>query len=74
MPEDCQAFTSTALRVVSSALGWSVSDGTTAVALLDNQSDADLLLGVATTYSARCFIGRGNTRASPDSYIVQYWK
>jgi len=73
-PEDCAPYDKASLKITASADGWSLADSTSQVALLDSQSDADLLITVAEQYSSRCYIGRGNTRPNPLGFIVQYWK
>jgi len=74
--EDCVAYDPASLAVDPDPIadGIVLADRSSRVALLDNLSDAYLLLSVAKQYSARCYIGRGNTRPDPLAYIVQYWK
>jgi hypothetical protein len=72
--EDCQAFNSATLRIGATVDGWTLSDASGQIALLDSQADVDLLLSVAKQYSARCFIGRGNQRPDPLNFVFQYWK
>jgi hypothetical protein len=74
-PEDCVAYSASAVQVVSQgATGWAVMSGGTQLALLDTQFEASLVAGVAAQSSNECFIGRGNTRKNPYSYINEYWK
>jgi hypothetical protein len=74
-PEDCVAYSPGNLRAVNlGATGWAVMDGATQIALLDNQPDVNATLALAQRYSARCFIGRANTRPNPLAYVVGYWK
>jgi hypothetical protein len=42
--------------------------------MLDNHSDADNALALARSYTAHCFIGRGNQRSDRRTYIVAYWR
>lgn len=74
-PEDCIAYSAGNLRAVDlGAAGWAVMDGATQIALLDNQPDVTATLALAQRHSARCFIGRANTRPNPLAYVVGYWK
>jgi hypothetical protein len=74
-PEDCEPYVPSTLAVASAgATGWTLSAGSQQLLLLDSADDANTMLAVAQKYSSRCFIGRGNTRANPSSYILQYWK
>ena len=67
-PEPCHAY------LGLKPLAWAVMDGATQIALLDNQPDVNATLALAQRYSARCFIGRANTRPNPLAYVVGYWK
>jgi len=74
-PEDCTAYSPGSLQVVDlGAQGWAVMDGSTRIALLDDEPDAELTLKLAQQYSSHCFIGRGNTQPSPDAFILEYWQ
>ena len=72
-PEDCQSYNPGTLQVVAQGSdGWSLTDGTNQLLLLDTQSDANTMLGVAQQASMHCFIGRGNMRPDPLGFIAQY--
>lgn len=73
--EDCINYNENTLSIVDlGADGWRLTDGTSAMEILDNADDANDALLLAQAYSEQCFIGRGNTRSNRLSYILQYWK
>lgn len=74
-PEDCVAYAPATLSVSSAgASGWALSASGRQLLLLDTAEDANTMLAVTQRYSNQCFIGRGNTRPNPSTYILQYWK
>jgi hypothetical protein len=74
-PEDCVSYTPNALQVVDQgANGSALMSNGTQLALTDTHFDAVLLATIANQYSNECFVGRGNTRQNPYSYITEYWK
>ncbi len=73
--EDCLPYTPNALRLVNEgAGGWLLTDGTSRMLVLDNESDAQRALTLARSQTAHCFIGRNNGRPNRLNYIVEYWK
>lgn len=74
-PEDCIDYDPNALTIVDiGADGWRLDEnGTHALAVFDNEADAQLGLNVAQQHNRFCFIGRGNTRPDPQQFIYEYW-
>jgi len=74
-PEDCIGYDPDALTVVDlGADGWRLEEnGTHALAVFDNQADAELGLNVAKQHNRFCFVGRGNNRPDPQQFIYEYW-
>lgn len=73
--EDCLSYQRAGLKIVDEgAKGWLLTDGKSAIVLLDDQQDAERALALAKGYSQQCFIGRDNTRANRKDYIVEYWR
>jgi hypothetical protein len=71
---DCIAYNQASLRVEDQGdSGWLLTDGTSAMKILDNQSDAQAALALARRHTWQCFIGRDNNRADRIGYIVEYW-
>ena len=62
-PEDCLPYNPSKLNTVNEgAQGWLLTDSTSRMLMLDNQSDAQKALALAKRHTADCFIGRDNTR------------
>jgi hypothetical protein len=73
--EDCINYNENNLSIVDlGATGWRITDGFSAMLILDNLDDANDALLLTQTFSEQCFIGRGNNRDNRLSYIVEYWK
>jgi hypothetical protein len=54
--------------------GWVLTDGSTNLLTLDNESDAQRALALARRHKSHCFLGRGNTRPNRSDYIIEYWE
>lgn len=66
--EDCLTYNKDGLAIVNQgAGGWLLTDGSSAMIMLDNQTDATAALAVAEFYSFQCFVGR----PQPE---LTYWK
>ena len=61
------------LKVVHDAYGWSLSDDYILLATLATEADAANALALAQRSQSICWIGRGNRRANPSAYIIDYW-
>ena len=73
--QDCISYNTGGLRIENEgANGWLLTDGSSRMAMLDNQDDAQQALTVARRFSQQCFIGRNNTRPNRKDFIVQYWR
>jgi len=73
-PTDCLVYTAQELRISNAGeRGWRLTDRTREVALLDNPADAEKAAALAKRHTARCFIGRNNTRPNRNDYVVGYW-
>jgi hypothetical protein len=73
--EDCIGYNRANLKIVDlGATGWQLTDGASAMLIVDSQKDAQRALALATRYSQQCFIGRDNKRSNRKDYIVEYWK
>jgi C1A family cysteine protease len=53
--------------------GWLLTDGRSAMKLLDNKEDARNALRVARRHNVHGFIGRDNPRRNRRDYIMEYW-
>lgn len=73
-PEDCISYSTATLKIVKESNDWLLTDGSSRMLILDNQSDAEDTLLVAKAFKFQCFIGRNNTRSSRIDFIIQYWK
>lgn len=70
-PEDCVGYNPTTLSLQSHSDGtFTLTDGSSSLNVLDNQSDANNALTIARAFDQQCFVGRGG-RAD---WIMQYWK
>jgi hypothetical protein len=73
--QDCVNYDPAPLRVVSDrSAGWVLTDGSTNLLTLDNESDAQRALALARRHKSHCFLGRGNTRPNRSDYIIEYWE
>ena len=73
--EDCVNYDPAPLRVTSDrSAGWVLTDGSSNLLTLDNESDARQALALARRYKSHCFLGRGNTRPNRSDYIIEYWE
>jgi hypothetical protein len=73
--EDCISYDRSGLRIENEgASGWLLTDGSSRMVTLDNQTDAEQALTVTRMFSRQCFIGRNNTRPNRKDFIVQYWR
>jgi hypothetical protein len=73
--EDCLDYNPNNLQIRNEgATGWLLTDGSSRMLVLDNQTDARNALALAKRHTSHCFIGRGNRRSDRQSYIVEYWK
>jgi len=73
--EDCLTYDPFALTLSDQgAVGWTLTDGTSSMMLLDDLPDAQLAANVAMAHTQHCFVGRGNTRSDRYAYIFEYWK
>jgi len=75
-PEDCVHYDQSTLRIVpEKEIGWSLTVGKegTRMLLLDTEADANDAKALAERHTALCYIGRDNTRANRETYIVEYW-
>jgi len=52
---------------------WKVVEGGHSLLAFTRQVDAQAGLALARAYRKHCFIGRGNTRAEHDRYVMDYW-
>jgi hypothetical protein len=74
-PEDCLPYTPAKLSIVNEgAQGWLLTDSSSRMLMLDDQTDAQKALALAKRYTTHCFIGRDNKRSNRRDYIVEYWK
>lgn len=72
--EDCISYNAGSLAITNEGPGgWLLSDGSSRMVMLDNRTDAELALGVASS-TRQCFIGRNNSRPKRKEYIVSYWR
>jgi hypothetical protein len=72
--EDCLSYDPRTLSIVDEgADGWLLTDGSSRMAMLDNQADAERALALARRHTAHCFIGRGNPRPNRMDYVRDYW-
>lgn len=72
--EDCLPYNPQRLRIVNEgATGWILTDGASAMLMLDNQADAERALALAQRHTSHCFIGRDNTRPDRARYVSHYW-
>jgi hypothetical protein len=73
--EDCISYNPGTLDIRNEgAGGWLLTDGSSRMVTLDNRADAEQALGVASSSTRQCFIGRNNSRPNRRDYIVQYWR
>lgn len=73
--QDCLSYNPAALEIVDlGEPGWRLTDGSSAMLVLDNEADAREALSLASQHSEHCFIGRNNSRSNRSSYILEYWK
>ena len=73
--DDCISYDPTNLTVENlGADGWRLNSGSSAMVLLDNESDANKMKELAGHYTKQCFIGRDNARSDRYRYIIDYWK
>jgi hypothetical protein len=56
------------------ANGWLLTDGSSRMAMFDNETDANYGLQLAQAHTQHCFIGRGNSRPERGAYIFEYWQ
>ena len=71
---DCQPYNpATVTSLSAGADGSEITDGTTIVAFLDTQLDANALLAVVRQHSSRCYIGRAHS-SNPSNTVITYWK
>jgi hypothetical protein len=74
-PEDCLPYSPAKLSIVNEgAQGWLLTDSSSRMLLLDDQTDAQKALALAKRHTTHCFIGRDNKRSNRRDYIVEYWK
>lgn len=72
---DCVAYDPAAMRVVEQkGTGWVVTDGSTALLALDNESDARRALALVRHHTGHCVLGRASTRPNKSDYVVEYWQ
>lgn len=72
---DCVNYDPAPLKIASDrSAGWVLTDGSTNLLTLDNESDARQALALARRYKSHCFLGRGNTRPNRSDYIIEYWE
>jgi len=73
--QDCVAYEPGPLRIIQDkAAGWTVSDGSSNLLTLDNESDARKALALAARHKSHCFLGRANTRPNRSDYVIEYWE
>jgi serine/threonine protein kinase len=73
--DDCVAYEPGPLRIERDrTAGWTVTDGSTSLLTLDNESDARKALALAARHKSHCFLGRGNTRPNRSDYVIEYWE
>ena len=71
----CVAYDAASLRVADAkSAGWVVTDGSTNLLLLDNETDARRALALAKRHKAHCFLGRENGRPNRSDYVIEYWE
>jgi hypothetical protein len=71
--KDCLPYTPANLKIVKEPNDWLLTDGSSRMLILDNQSDANNALALARQYASHCFIGRNNTRPNRKDFIVEFW-
>ena len=72
---DCISYKPEDLQIVDEgANGWLLTDLRSQKQYLDNKQDAQNALIVGRRYTQHCYIGRGNKRLDPTTYIVEYWE
>jgi hypothetical protein len=72
---DCVAYEPAALRIADrKAAGQVVTDGSTDLLVLDNETDARRALALAKRHKAHCFLGRQNTRPNKSDFVIEYWE
>jgi hypothetical protein len=76
---DCLKYNPTAVRYEPFGTGFRLIEDLgngqgSAMALLDNEQDAQDAVAIAKRYTQQCFIGRDNQRSDREDYIVQYWQ
>ena len=73
--QDCIPYSVAGLQIVDLGMtGWRLTDGFSAMLILDNQADAQAALAMANRHSNQCFIGRNNHRPNRSTYIIEYWR
>lgn len=73
--EDCISYQPESLRIKDEgAAGWLLTDGSNRLAVLGNKEDAQAALALAKRHTARCFIGRNNSREDRELYVLEYWR
>jgi hypothetical protein len=73
--EDCLGYNPAALYLVNEgANGWLLTDGSSRMAMFDNEVDANYGLQLAQAHTQQCFIGRDNSRPNREDYIYEYWQ
>lgn len=72
---DCLPYLTNNLSIQNEgASGWRLTDGSSRMKILDNESDARAMLALAQRNSQHCFIGRGNARPDRMNYVFEYWQ
>ena len=75
--QDCISYNPSALTIVNQgADGFLITDGSSAMLILDTVADADTAVALLHNYNQQCFIGRSNSYTGSERYrhIVDYWQ
>jgi len=78
-PADCITYDPasagivTLLAIAPATPTYQVKSGPTVILSFKRLVDAQEGLKVVKSYKQHCWIGRGNSRPNPDSYIMDYW-
>ncbi len=71
---DCIGYDNTALAINNlGSTGYQVVAGAQALALTATLANANATKSLAAAHHSECFIGRTNSRANRNAYIVEYW-
>jgi hypothetical protein len=75
--QDCISYNPATLTIVNSgAIGFTTTDGSSAMLLMDSVADADIAITLLHNYNQQCFIGRDNSYTGSERYrhIIDYWQ